>query len=168
MGINKPDVRYVIHYDLPDSLENYYQETGRGGRDGLDSDCILFYSRGDRAKIEYFISEISSGVQKKTAVKKLDAMTDFCESKECRVRMLLDYFGEKTEGFACGTCDNCLHPSEEFDGTDIAVLAVLESYGDSISIKDIRILTDGKIPYDEIRFVVAHKAAKNAKILKID
>lgn len=124
MGINKPDVRYVIHYDLPDSLENYYQETGRGGRDGLDSDCILFYSRGDRAKIEYFISEISSGVQKKNAVKKLDAMTDFCESKECRVRMLLDYFGEKKEGFACGTCDNCLHPSEEFDGTDIAVLAI--------------------------------------------
>lgn len=120
MGINKPDVRYVIHYDLPDSPENYYQETGRAGRDGLLSDCLLFYSRGDRAKVEYFINRMNAGRQKTSALKKLDAMTDFCESTECRVKMFLDYFGEDTTGFACGRCDNCLNPSEPFDGTDIA------------------------------------------------
>ena len=124
MGINKPDVRYVIHYDLPDSPENYYQETGRAGRDGLLSDCILFYSRGDRSKIEYFISGMDSGRQKTVALKKLEAMTDFCESTQCRVKMFLDYFGENTEGFSCGECDNCKNPSEPFDGTDIAKKAI--------------------------------------------
>ncbi|MBN2734450.1 MAG: DNA helicase RecQ [Methanomicrobiaceae archaeon] len=136
MGINKPDVRYVIHYDLPGSLENYYQETGRAGRDGLLSDCILFYTRADRRKTEYFISRMESARQKKVALEKLDAITDFSESRNCRVRIFLDYFGENVAGFTCGECDNCLSPQEQFDGTDIAkkVIKCIESLEVSFGI----------------------------------
>ncbi len=119
MGINKPDVRYVIHYDLPKNIEGYYQETGRAGRDGIDSDCILFFSYGDRKKIEALIEKSKNPQKKAIAYQKLGEMIRFCESLQCRRKFLLGYFGE-TLSEPCGKCDACLTPRESFDGTEIA------------------------------------------------
>jgi ATP-dependent DNA helicase RecQ len=120
MGINKPNVRFVIHYDLPKNLENYYQQTGRGGRDGLDCDCILFFSYGDRYKIEYFINQKSRKSERDIALSKLNMMIDYCESNVCRRKLLLNYFGEDFDVQNCGKCDVCLEPKEMTDGTAIA------------------------------------------------
>ncbi len=119
MGINKPSVRYVIHYDLPKNIEGYYQETGRAGRDRLDSDCILFFGYGDRKKIEALIEKSRNPRKKAIAYKKLGEMIKFCESMQCRRKFLLGYFGEAYDG-GCGKCDTCLMPRETFDGTEIA------------------------------------------------
>ncbi len=128
MGIDKPNVRFVIHYDLPRNLEGYYQETGRGGRDGLACDCILFFSHGDRYKIEYFINKKNSKKEQDIALAQLRAMTDYCESSTCRRGVLLSYFGEDIGGKNCGKCDVCISPRETFDGTKAAqkLLACVE------------------------------------------
>ena len=123
MGINKTNVRYVIHYDLPRNIEGYYQETGRAGRDRLESDCILFYTYADKRKVEYFIELLKSPKKQATARKKLAEMLDYCESKECRRRFLLNYFGESFDG-TCTKCDNCIAPQEMINGTDIAKKAL--------------------------------------------
>ncbi len=120
MGIDKPNVRFVIHYDLPKNLEGYYQETGRGGRDGLECDCILFFSHGDRYKIEYFINKKNSKKEQDIAMAQLRAMTNYCESSSCRREVLLSYFGEEPAGRNCGKCDVCISPRETFDGTGAA------------------------------------------------
>lgn len=119
MGINKPNVRYVIHFDMPKNIEGFYQETGRAGRDRLDSDCILFFSYGDRKKIEVLIEKSPNPQKKAIAYRKLGDMIKFCESFECRRKSLLGYFGEMHEG-QCGRCDICLTTRETFDGTGIA------------------------------------------------
>lgn len=119
MGINKTNIRYVIHYDMPKNLESYYQETGRAGRDRMESDCILFFSYGDKVKIEHFIEKKKNPQRKQIAYKKLSEMVNFCESTECRRKVLLNYFGESYED-RCGKCDTCLNPRETFDGTAIA------------------------------------------------
>jgi len=117
MGIDKPNVRFVIHYDLPKNLEGYYQETGRAGRDNLKSDCILFYSYGDRRKIEYFFKEIQDPVELRVAYEKLDQIIKYAESYDCRRKDLLNYFGENYHGDNCQNCDNCTQQAEQYDAT---------------------------------------------------
>jgi ATP-dependent DNA helicase RecQ len=147
MGINKPNVRFVIHYDLPKNIEAYYQETGRAGRDGLPSDCLLLFNPGDRVKYSRFIDEMSDPKEREIARAQLEQIVHYAECASCRREFLLGYFGEKfvlppesqrsrreetltqneidqslltsaaTNGVNCGGCDNCLAPRERWDGT---------------------------------------------------
>ncbi|OIO75829.1 MAG: hypothetical protein AUJ85_01830 [Elusimicrobia bacterium CG1_02_37_114] len=117
MGIDKPNVRYVIHCDMPKSIEGYYQETGRAGRDGLKSDCILFFSYADKIKHEYFIKQIEDEQYRKIAYEKMWAMINFCKNKSCRRKILLNYFGEKYSAHNCNMCDVCSPTRISFDST---------------------------------------------------
>jgi ATP-dependent DNA helicase RecQ len=123
MGIHKPDVRFIIHHDLPKNIESYYQETGRAGRDGLPSECVLLYSPSDAARLHHFIDEMASEQERDIARRHLSKLVEFCESSTCRRVDLLRYFGETYQtgdGGAlseCGACDNCVTPREEIDGT---------------------------------------------------
>lgn len=117
MGINKPNVRFIVHYDLPKNIEGYYQETGRAGRDGLPSECLLLFSAGDAVKYSRFIDDVPDEQERKIARQQLRRMVELAESPECRRAGLLRYFGEEFREPNCGGCDNCLTPRETYDGT---------------------------------------------------
>jgi ATP-dependent DNA helicase RecQ len=150
MGINKPNVRFVVHHDLPKNIEGYYQETGRAGRDALPSECLLLFSAGDVAKQIRFLDE-KSDREAEIARAQLREMVGYAETRACRRATLLRYFGEEWPNESCDSCDNCLQPRETFDGTIAAqkflscVYRIRQKSGFSFGLNHIvEVLTGGE------------------------
>ncbi|MTI86344.1 MAG: DNA helicase RecQ [Balneolaceae bacterium] len=166
MGINKPNVRFVMHYDMPQNIESYYQQIGRAGRDGLRSDCVLLFSYSDTQKVKYFISK-KEGNEQKVAEKHLDALLKFLETRECRRIPLMSYFGEKYPNEECGMCDNCLSVDDNVEDFTIQAKKMLacvkeagESWGKTHIINVLRGSKAQKVLENEHEKLESHGSGK--------
>lgn len=151
MGIDKPDVRFVVHYDVPKSIEGYYQETGRAGRDGINSRCLMFYAHDDIMKLERLNMD-KSFTERENARFLLEEMTFYVESSVCRRKQLLHYFGEEYHEENCHQCDNCVHPNERFEAGEMIQLIIS-------AIKQ----TDGRFEINHLSYLLAGKTSQHIK-----